>query len=509
MKHILTTTLAATALAALPAWSQEAATKAPRHPNIVIILGDDIGYGDFGCYGATKTRTPNIDQLATQGMRFTNGYATAATCTPTRYALLTGQYAWRKPGTGILSGIDPLSIAEGTETIASIAKKAGYTTGCVGKWHLGLGKTGPTNYNQKIDAGPNTLGFDYSFIIPATGDRVPCVYLENHQVVNYDPADPIQISYGKNTINAPTAKTHPQLVRPDHRDPVHEIRGGAIVGGICRIGFMTGGTTAIWQDDAIADTITNKAATFIKQNQEKPFLLYFATHDVHAPIAPNPRFLGTSQCGRRGDTIQQFDACVGEILKTLKEQGLENDTLVLVSSDNGGCGVYQEQEKQYGYKVNGPLRGYKVSPYEGGVREPFIVRWPGQVKPGTTCDQVVALVDCLATTAAITGQKLDEKAGPDSFNFLPVLLDPTKPVRDHVITQSGVASNPKCPREIRVGKWKLIPNDKKEKPELYDLEADLGETTNLAAQHPEIVEQLSKRLEAATQAGRTRMEDQK
>jgi arylsulfatase A-like enzyme len=502
-RRLIASLATAMTLSAFPAGAQEAA-KAMRPPNIVIILGDDIGYGDFGCYGATKVKTPNIDRLATQGMRFTNGYATAATCTPTRYALLTGRYAWRQAGTSILSGIDPLCIPEDKPTIASIAKQAGYTTACVGKWHLGLGKVRPTDYNQKIDAGPNTVGFDYSFIIPATGDRVPCVYVENHQVVNYDPADPIQISYGKNTVNAPTAKTHPQLVRPDHRDPEQEIRGGAIVGGICRIGFMTGGITAIWQDDSIADTITNKAATFIRQNKEKPFLLYFATHDVHAPIAPNPRFLGTSQCGRRGDTIQQFDACVGEIMKTLKEQGLEDNTLILVSSDNGGCGVYQEQEKQYGYKLNGPLRGYKVTPYEGGVREPLIVRWPGKVKPGTTCDQIVALVDCLATVAAITNQPLPADAGPDSFSFLPVLLDPAKPVRDHIITQSGVASNPKCARSIRIGKWKLIPNEKQEKPELYDLEADLGETINVAAQHPDIVGQLAKRLEEATTTGRTR-----
>ncbi len=481
------------------------ASAAPK-PNIVIILGDDIGYGDFGCYGSTKIKTPNIDTLAAGGMRFTNGYATAATCTPTRYALLTGKYAWRQKGTGILSGVAPALIADGTPTIASIAKQAGYTTGVVGKWHLGLGREGPTDYNTNIDSGPNTIGFDYSFLIPATGDRVPCVYVENHQVVNLDPADPIRISYGKNDIDAPTWKTHPELVRPTHRDPVHEIRAGSVVNGICRIGFMTGGNAALWQDDSIADTLVHRARSFIRSNKDKPFLLYLATHDVHAPIAPNPRFLGTSGTGRRGDTIQQFDWCVGEVMSTLKDLGIEDNTLVLVSSDNGGDGVYQEQEKQYGQTVNGQLRGYKVTPYEGGVREPFIVRWPARVKPGTTNDQIVSLVDCLATVAAITGQPLTEAAGPDSFDLLPTLLDTAKPVRDHIITQSGVASHPACARAIRVGKWKLLTDlsNPKHQPQLYDLESDPAETTNLADQHPEQIKQLTERLAAATQAGRSR-----
>lgn len=496
MKSILTATWLVTLAAT--------ATAAP--PNIVIILGDDIGYGDFGCYGSTKISTPNIDALAGAGMRFTNGYATASTCTPTRFALLTGKYAWRQKGTGILSGVAPALITDGTPTIASIAKQAGYTTGVVGKWHLGLGREGPADYNTKIDSGPNTIGFDHSFLIPATGDRVPCVYLENHEVVNYDPADPIRISYGKNTVGAPTWKAHPQLVRPTHRDPVQEIRAGSIVNGICRIGFMTGGNSALWQDDSIADTLVYRASSFIRSNRDKPFLLYLSTHDVHAPIAPNPRFLGTSGMGRRGDTIQQFDWCVGSVMQTLNDLGLEENTLVLVSSDNGGDGVYQEQERQYGQKVNGPLRGYKVTAYEGGVREPFIVRWPAKVKPGSTNNQMVALVDCLATVAAVTGQTLPDNAGPDSFDLLPTLLDPSKAVRDHVITQSGVASHPACARAIRAGKWKLLTQQDKPsfKPELYDLESDPAESTNLAAQHPDLVAKLTEKLSQATRDGKTR-----
>lgn len=475
-------------------------------PNIVVILGDDIGYGDFGCYGSKKIHTPNIDRVASEGMRFTNGYATAATCTPTRFSMISGMYAWRQKGTGILSGVDSLLFKDGTETIASVAKKAGYTTGVIGKWHLGLGKQKPTNYNQKIDAGPNTIGFDYSFILPATGDRVPCVYVENHEVVNLDPRDPIQISYAGNTIQAPTAESNPELVKPTHRDPVHEIRGGSIVNGICRIGFMTGGKTALWQDESIADTIVGKTQTFIKKNKEKPFLLYVATHDVHAPIAPNPRFAGTSETGRRGDTVQQFDWCVGAVMKALKEQGLDENTIVLVSSDNGGCGVYQEQEVEYGQKLNGVLRGYKCMGYEGGVRVPFIVRWPSGIQAGTTNDQVVSLVDVLATVGAVTEQTLSPDAGPDSVNLLPTLKDPKVAVRDHLVTQSGVASHPACARALRVGKWKLLTqlDNKKFKPELYNLDEDISETKDVADANPAIVKEMTEKLAKITEQGKSR-----
>ena len=332
---------------------------------------------------------------------------------------------------------------------------------------------------------------------------MPCVYLENHKVVNYDPADPITISYGKADLRSPTWKTHPEVVRPDHRDPEQEIRPGTVVNGICRIGCMTGGTAARWQDDSIADTLVNKAQTFIKGHKDRPFMLYFSTHDVHAPIAPNPRFLGTSECGRRGDTVQQFDWCVGEILRSLKEQGLDDNTVVLLTSDNGACGVYQEQEKLYGQKNNGPLRGYKVELYEGGVREPFIVRWPGRVKPGTESSSLVATVDFLATFADIAGVKLHANAGPDSVSFLPVLEDPAKQVRDRLVVQAFY-SDPKCPKAIRDLRWKLIPGKQTGHAELYDLENDLGETTNVAAQHPDIVQPLSAQLAADIAAGRSR-----
>lgn len=479
----------------------------PTKPNIVIILADDIGYGDFGCYGSKKIHTPNIDRLASEGMRFTDAYAGAATCTPTRFSLLTGKHAWRQPGTGILAGDSPLCIPEGTSSIAQLMKKAGYTTAAIGKWHLGMGREGKTDYNSTIDAGPNTIGFDYSFLIPATGDRVPCVYVEDHKVVNFDPKDPIQIDFRKNTFNSPTAKTHPELIRPSHRDPVQEIRRGTIVNGICRIGFMAGGRTALWQDDSIADTITNKAVHFIKDNKDKPFFLYFSTHDVHAPIAPNPRFLGTSGFGRRGDTIHQFDWCVGEITKTLKEVGVADNTLIIVTSDNGGCGVYAGQEKIYGQKINGPLKGYKVTPFEGGIREPFVARWPGVIPAGSVSEQIVGLVDCYATAADIVDVPLQDADAPDSISMLPVFKNPKQQVREQIITQSYVASNPDCSKQIRVGDWKLLVPGKRSKNQtlhLYNLKDDLGETNNLAEKNPAKVKELKARIDKAIEDGRTR-----
>ena len=495
-----------TGLAAMLVWlgGGESAVGAAEKakPNIVIILGDDFGYGDFGCYGATKIKTPHVDQIASQGVRFTSGYATGATCTPTRYALVTGQYAWRRAGTHILPGDAPLCIPTNMPTIASVLKQAGYQTAVVGKWHLGLGSGGPTDYNHEIDAGPRTLGFDYSFLVPATGDRVPCVYVENHRVVNLDTNDPIHLSFKANLGDSPTAKTHLELVRPTHRGE-NEIRAGTIINGICRIGFMTGGRAALWQDDSLADTLTSKALAFIRTNRSHPFFLYFATHDVHAPLAPNPRFNGTSQCGKRGDTVQQFDWCVGQVLDTLQELGLADDTLVILASDNGAGGEYAWQEKEFGHRVNGPLRGFKVTPYEGGTRVPFMARWPGVIPPAAVSDQVVALVDCLATAAAIAGVSLPTNAAPDSVNLLPVFRDPRQPVRDHVITQSGVPSHPACAKQIRVGQWKLIARTDG-RHELYDLENDLAESKDLAEAQPEIVKRLAARLEEAIQSGHTR-----
>jgi hypothetical protein len=256
-------------------------------PNIVIIYADDLGYGDVSCYGATKISTPNIDKLAKQGLRFTNAHCTSATSTPSRYSLLTGEYAWRKRGTGVAPGDASSIIQPGCVTLPLILKNAGYTTAVVGKWHLGLGSEEGPDWNGEIKPGPMDLGFDYNFIIPATGDRVPCIFVENRRVVGLDPSDSITVSYTKPVGNWPTGKDHPELLKmyPSHG---HDM---TIVNGISRIGYMTGGRSALWVDEDIADVTTGKAVKFIEQNKNKPFFLYFSTHDIHVPRVPNQRFV--------------------------------------------------------------------------------------------------------------------------------------------------------------------------------------------------------------------------
>lgn len=457
-------------------------------PNIVIILGDDIGYGDFGCYGATKVRTPEIDKLATQGLRFTDAHAASAVCTPSRYAMITGQYAWRNPaGDHILPGNAPLSIKPNTLTIPGLLKQVGYTTACVGKWHLGLADKAP-DWNIDIKPGPLEVGFDHCFIIPATGDRAPCVFVEDHRVKNYDPKDPITVDY-------------------DHSIPGHS----NVIAGIGRIGSMKGGNAALWKDEQIAETLTSNVVSFIEGNRDHPFFLYFATHDIHVPRMPASRFRHASQAGPRGDVIEQFDWCVGEVLKTLDKLSLTTNTLLVVSSDNGGILDFGDSPKRdgdvvsnNGHKFNGPLRGTKGTAYEGGTRVPLIIRWPGKIQPGTS-DQLVCLVDMLSTCAAITGQKLPHSAGPDSYNLLPILLGQTQqPVRDHLIEHSYRMG-------VRQGNWKLLTPDKRPKhrqangrPELYNLADDIGEKTNLAAKNPEKVKELTAILKKDREQGRSR-----
>jgi len=469
-------------------------TSEAAQPNIIFILADDIGYGDWGCYGATKVKTPNLDRLAAQGRRFTDAHSPAAVCTPTRYAFMTGEYAWRKPGTGILPGTAALIIEPGRVTMPSLLKQAGYTTGVVGKWHLGLGATSPTDYNGEIKPGPLEIGFDYAWLLPATGDRTPCVWVENHRVVGLDPADPIKLDY---TVQ--------------RGDPESFVRG------IPRIGKQTGGKAALWKDDEMADLLTKKAVAFIEKNKDKPFFLYFATHDIHVPRVPHARFRGTSQAGVRGDVIHEFDWSIGEVMKALDRLNLADNTLIMVTSDNGGVldtngpdnvnsGTV---ETNNGHPHNGPLRAGKGSPYEGGTRVPFVARWPGHVKTGAS-DDLICHIDMLATAAALTGQKLSAEAGPDSFNILPALLGDKldKPCRDHLVEQGSALA-------LRKGTWKLIPagaggKGKKGKArgptsaELYNLADDIGETKNLAAQHPEIVKEMTALLQQVREKGKSR-----
>ncbi len=473
-------------------------------PNIVFILSDDVGYGDLGCYGATHVKTPNLDRLASDGIRFTDAHSTSAVCTPSRYSVLTGRYAFRCPeGNHILSGVEPLSIDPGTATMPSCLKQSGYATGLVGKWHLGLGtKTQPIDYNGEINAGPLDIGFDYAFFYPATNDRVPCIYIEDRRVVGLDPADPIQVSYQRKVGDDPTGMEHPELLKMK-ADRGHS---QTIVNGISRIGYMTGGKSAHWVDEDMADTLTDKASSFIERNKDRPFFLYFAPHDIHEPMAPHPRFRGTSACGSRGDAIHELDWCVGEILTTLERLGLADNTLIIFTSDNGGAikDTYDDgtNSKHSLQAPNGVLRGHKGDLYEGGHRVPFIARWPGRVRPGTSSGTLLGLVDMMATFATVAGRDLEQDAGPDSFNQLPALLGKTAATRDHLVLHTNGGG----PLGLRSGPWMLITKGRKNAtpPELYNVADDLSETRNLANQYPERVKELDDRLKKLQDAGRSR-----
>jgi arylsulfatase A-like enzyme len=475
---------------------------APRsRPNIVLIYADDLGYGDVGCYGATRVKTPNIDRIASAGLRFTNAHSASATCTPSRYALLTGEYAWRKKGTGILPGDAALIIEPGRVTLPSMLKKQGYNTAAIGKWHLGLG-SGTIDWNEEIKPGPLEIGFDYSFIIPATLDRVPCVFVENHQVANLDPKDPIRVSYQRPFPGEHTGKDNPELLRlkPSHG------HNQAIVNGVSRIGYMTGGKSALWVDETIVDVLSRKATAYINQHKAEPFFLYYAAHDIHVPRLPNQRFVGKTGMGPRGDAIAEFDWSVGQILAALDRNGLTDNTLVILSSDNGPVlddGYQDEAVAKLGsHKPAGPYRGGKYSNFDGGTRVPFIVRWPGHVKPDSVSSALISQVDLLSSLAALTGQKLPEQAAPDSFDELPALLGTSKVGRPELVEDADV-------RSLVDGDWKLIQPSHRPKinkntntelgndpqPQLYNLATDPGEKNNVAAQYPDRVRNMTAQLD--------------
>jgi arylsulfatase A-like enzyme len=481
-----------------------------RPPNIVLIYADDVGYGDVSANGARRIRTPNIDRIAREGVRFTHAHSPSATCTPSRYSLLTGEYAWRRPGTGVLPGDARLIIEPGRPTLPAMLRQRGYRTGVVGKWHLGLG-SGDLDWNGEIRPGPLEIGFDSAFIIPATGDRVPCVYVENHRVAGLDPSDPIRVSFKEPFPGELLGRTHPHLLKlhPSHG---HDM---AIVNGISRIGYMTGGRKALWKDEDMADTITAKALAFIERHRQEPFFLYFSTHDIHVPRVPHPRFAGRSGMGPRGDVILQLDWCVGEILNALSRHGLARNTLVIFTSDNGPVvddGYRDEAVDKLGdHRPAGLWRGGKYSNFEGGTRVPFFVRWPERVKPGAQSTALVSQIDLFASLASLTGARLDESAAPDSFDNLAALLGESRTGREHLVEHAGSLA-------LIIGRWKYVAPSKGPKinsntntelgndpePQLYDLDRDPGERVNLAGRQPERVRAMAQRLELIRASPRTR-----
>lgn len=474
---------------------------AQSRPNIIILYADDLGYGDVGCYGASAVKTPNIDRLAARGVRFTDAHCTAATCTPSRVSLLTGVYAFRKKA-AVLPGDAPLLIPPGTVTLPGMLQQAGYATAVIGKWHLGLGN-GVINWNGHIAPGPNEIGFDYSFIIPATTDRVPTVFVENGRVPNLDASDPIAVSYAGKIGSEPTGLSDPQLLK-QRADTQHS---NTITNGISRIGFMTGGKRARWIDEEIPMVLNGKAKDFVIGHRNQPFFLYYAFPNIHVPRTPNPRFAGATKLGPRGDVIAEMDWMVGEITQLLDSLGIAENTLIVFSSDNGPVlddGYDDAAEKQNnGHRSAGIFRGGKYSAFEAGTRVSTITCWPGTIHPGISpalCSQV----DLLASLAALTGRLLPVGAAQDSRNMLDAWLGKSRLGRKYLLEESYTLSLRKdtwkyiAPQETPVPEWlknKKIESGLAPVPQLYNLQQDPGEMHNVADKHPEIVKALKAELE--------------
>lgn len=486
---------------------------ADQPPNVVLIFADDLGYGDLGCYGATKVQTPNIDRLAAEGRRFTDAHSVSAVCTPSRYALLTGQYPVRADGGKGLWGpapvTSPLLVDTEKTTVADVFKSSGYETACIGKWHLGFGEKN-NNWHEPLRPGPQDLGFDYYFGIPVVNSAPPYVYVENDRIVGGDPSDPL-VHLGRRAEG--TTPITPIPLEAAQRSP-NQFAGAKKA-------------HELFNDYQVGTTLAKKSVEWIDGRKDKPFFLYLATTNIHHPFTPAKRFQGTSRCGLYGDFIHELDWIVGEIVSCLEENGLSDNTLFIFTSDNGGMFNFGGQAAfKAGHRQNGDLLGFKFGAWEGGHRVPMIVRWPGKVQAGSTSEQLMGHVDVLATMAALTGQKLDKSQQADSRNMLPAFVgDPQKPIRDHLV----LAPRKDTHLSIRKGKWMYIPRRgsggfggrkpgdhgfagppavsfvgspnsdiengkiKKDAPpaQLYDLEADVKQTQNVYHRQPDVVNELN------------------
>lgn len=481
-------------------------------PNVILILADDLGWGDLSCYGAQRVQTPNVDKLANNGITFRNAHAPASTSTPSRYGLLTGCYPFRKNGTDVAAGNAGMIISPNQYTLADVFHNAGYRTAAIGKWHLGLGsKTAEQDWNGVLDQTPNDLGFDYHYIMAATADRVPCVFVEQGKVVNYDPGAPIEVSYRKPFEGEPLGSTNPELLFNQKHSHGHDM---AIVNGIGRIGYMKGGGKALWRDEDIADTLVASATRFIEQSAKKdaPFFMYLCTNDVHVPRQPNERFRGKNPMGFRGEAIMQFDWTIEQVTNKLKELGIYDNTLIIITSDNGPVldDGYQDMAEELcgDHKPGGPFRGGKYSAFEAGNAIPFIVSWPKMIKSnGKESNALVSLIDFVGSMNALVNGTLPEGAAPDTRNCLKTWLGQSKkPAPFHV----SMAANRSL--EIRTQQWKYIEPSNggpmiswgpkietgySKVPQLYDMLKDNGEQKNMAESKPKVLKQMQELFKEA------------
>lgn len=480
---------------------------AAQQPNVVIIYGDDVGYGDVGAYGSKMIPTPNIDKLASEGLLFTDGHCAAATCTPSRFSMLTGVHGFRH-GVRILPPNAPLSIPTDIMTLPKMFNKAGYETAVVGKWHLGIGKQGTAvDWNGDVKPGPLEIGFKYSFLLPSTNDRVPCVYVENHRVVNLDPNDPLYVGKapeGHKSTVYPDGRKNPEAETYYQADHQHSC---SVINGIGRIGYMWGGKSALWNDETMADEFVNQAKKYISSKKDKPFFLYFASQDIHVPRAPHPRFQGKTKLSHRGDAMVQFDWSVGEIMRSLEENGIKDNTIVIFSSDNGP--VYDDgykdgttvrtstKESDGGHDGSGPYRGGKYQIYEGGTRVPFIISWPAQIKPGKS-SALVNQIDFMASLGKLIGVELADNEARDSRDILGTFLGKNETGVPYMIEEAnGLA--------LRRGDWKYIAprggGKNKGQGQLYNLGSDIGERNNIIKSNPEVAKEMSSILEKIKKEG--------
>lgn len=469
--------------------------RSDRQPNVIVILADDLGFGDVSFYGSKTIHTPNIDSLARGGVAFTNAYASSSTSTPSRYALMTGMYPWRND-VKILPGDAPLVIPESQPTLPKMMRQAGYVTGAIGKWHLGMG-AGNVNWNDTIRPGAKEIGFDYSCLIAATNDRVPTVYVENGSVVNLDQDDPIFVDYEKNFEGEPSAENNPDTLKLQWAHG----HNNAIVNGIPRIGYMKGGKNARWIDEDMADYFVGKVKGFLRENKDKPFFLYYGLHEPHVPRAPHQRFEGSSGMGRRGDAIIEADWCVGQLIAELRELNLLDNTIIIFSSDNGPVlndgyrDKAAEMAAQRGHKPAGGLRGGKYSLYDGGTHIPLCIYWKGEIKPAVS-DAIVCQMDLFASLGDLVGADIPE--GLDSRPMMPVFLGKEKNGRECIIIENQGKLG------LRSGDYVFMPPYEGPKTNLtgnelgnlgeyglFNLKEDPAQQHNLAKENPQLLDSLN------------------